>query len=189
MKIDMDSLRKGDVLKFENGEEAKIESIAFRMDDKKYYIDLGTKVAFRFDSEGKCEFPAYNISEVVLVETEDDKITYYVPNIFWQLTPVVSITVKGAKKPLKQTIVKSVFELDGMGPFYHGEIIKAEILPVVYAELRKCKGRDVSILKTEKIFCKDEKEAVKTVETFKEKYLVAAEEKSNDDTGSEVKTI
>ena len=76
-----------------------------------------------------------------------------------------------------------------MGPFYHGEIIKAEILPVVYAELRKCKGRDVSILKTEKIFCKDEKEAVKTVETFKEKYLVAAEEKSNDDTGSEVKTI
>lgn len=188
-EINMDILRKGDKIKFENGEEVEIVNIAYRTDDGLYYINVGNDTAFRYNEQGKCEFPGYDIAETELVETEDDKITYYVPYIYWCHSPVVSVYVKGGKKPIKQNVVKSIFELDGYGPFYKGEIIKANISPVVYAELRKCKGRDMEVLKTEKIFCKSEKEAEETVRNFKDKYLVTAEERANNDTGSQVKGV
>ena len=187
--INLDILRKGDKIKFENGEEVEIVNIAYRTDDHLYYINIGNDTAFRYNEAGKCEFPGYDIAETILVEKETDNITYYVPYVYWLPSPVVSIYIKGGKKPIKQHVVKTIFELDGFGPFYKGEIIKAEIMPVVYAELRKCRGRTMEVLKTEKIFCKDEKEAEETVSNFKDKYLDLSQEKADGDSGSEVKEI
>lgn len=187
--LNMDILRSGDKIIFENGEEVEIVNIAYRVDDGLYYVNVGNDTAFRYNNTGKCEFPGYDIKETVLVEKESDKITYYVPFVYWSPSPVISLYVKGGKKPIRQDVIKTIFELDGFGPFYKGEIIKADIMPVVYAELRKCKGRSMEVLKVEKIFCKDEKEAEETIKNFKDKYLDLAEEKSNDDAGSEVKGI
>lgn len=188
-QLNMDILRSGDKIIFENGEEVEIVNIVYRTDDGLYYVNVGNDTAFRYNESGKCEFPGYDIKETVLVEKESDKITYYVPYVYWMPSPVVTIRVKGGRKPIKQEVIKSIFELNGFGPFYKGEIITADIKPVVYAELRKCKGRNMEVLKVEKIFCKDEKEAEETIANFKDKYLDLAEEKSNNDTGSEVKKV
>lgn len=186
--LKMDELRKGDIITFLTGEKTSIEFISFDPGDDIYYVKVNETTAFRYDSKGKCEFPSYDIKEVELVPDPDDETVYYVPDVDVKIFPYVEVYVKGAKKPIKQFIAKSIFDLDGLGPFYKGEIIKATIGPVIIANLKKCKGRTVEILKTLKIFCKDEKEAEEELSKFKAKFVNIAEEKANEEEGAKVKS-
>lgn len=183
----MDDLRKGDIITFLTGEKVEIESIIYNVDEKLYYIQINDTTAFRYTEKGECEFPSYGISEVELVEKPEDNITYYVPDVRISTLPYIEVLIKGAKKPIKQKIIKSIFDLDGMGPFYKGEYINATFGPVVIAELKKCKGRKVETLKSLEIFCKDYKEAEEKLEEFKNRYTDQAREKAENEEGAEVK--
>lgn len=185
----MDDLRKGDIITFLTGEKTEILSVVYNVDDKNYYVQINETTAFRYNDKGKCEFPAYDILEVELVEKPEDNITYYVPDVRISVLPYIEVSIKGAKKPIKQQIIKSIFDLNGMGPFYKGEIISATFGPVVIAELKKCRGRSVETLKTLEIFCKDDKEAKEKLEEFTSKYTEQAQEKAHEDTGAEVKRV
>lgn len=184
----MDDLRKGDIITFLTGEKSEIMSIVYDVNEKTYYVQINETTAFRYNEKGKCEFPSYDISEVELVEQPEDNITYYIPDVRISTLPYIEILIKGAKKPIKQQIIKSIFDLNGMGPFYKGEIINATFGPVVIAELKKCKGRSVETLKTIEIFCKDEKEAKQKMEEFTNKYTEQAQEQANNEEGAEVKS-
>lgn len=184
----MDDLRKGDIITFLTGEKSEIMSIVYDVNEKTYYVQVNETTAFRYNEKGKCEFPSYDISEVELVEQPEDNITYYIPDVRISTLPYIEILIKGAKKPIKQQIIKSIFDLNGMGPFYKGEIINATFGPVVIAELKKCKGRSVETLKTIEIFCKDEKEAKQKMEEFTNKYTEQAQEQANNEEGAEVKS-
>lgn len=184
----MDDLRKGDIITFLTGEKSEIMSIVYDVNEKTYYVQINETTAFRYNEKGKCEFPSYDISEVELVEQPEDNITYYIPDVRISTLPYIEVLIKGAKKPIKQQIIKSIFDLNGMGPFYKGEIINATFGPVVIAELKKCKGRSVETLKTIEIFCKDEKEAKQKMEEFTNKYTEQAQEQANNEEGAEVKS-
>lgn len=184
----MDDLRKGDIITFLTGEKSEIMSIVYDVNEKTYYVQVNETTAFRYNEKGKCEFPSYDISEVELVEQPEDNITYYIPDVRISTLPYIEVLIKGAKKPIKQQIIKSIFDLNGMGPFYKGEIINATFGPVVIAELKKCKGRSVETLKTIEIFCKDEKEAKQKMEEFTNKYTEQAQEQANNEEGAEVKS-
>lgn len=184
----MDDLRKGDIITFLTGEKSEIMSIVYDVNEKTYYVQINETTAFRYNEKGKCEFPSYDISEVELVEQPEDNITYYIPDVRISTLPYIEVLIKGAKKPIKQQIIKSIFDLNGMGPFYKGEIINATFGPVVIAELKKCKGRSVETLKTIEIFCKDEKEAKQKMEEFTNKYTEQAQEQANNEKGAEVKS-
>ena len=184
----MDDLRKGDIITFLTGEKSEIMSIVYDVNEKTYYVQVNETTAFRYNEKGKCEFPSYDISEVELVEQPEDNITYYIPDVRISTLPYIEVLIKGAKKPIKQQIIKSIFDLNGMGPFYKGEIINATFGPVVIAELKKCKGRSVETLKTIEIFCKDEKEAKQKMEEFTNKYTEQAQEQASNEEGAEVKS-
>lgn len=184
----MDDLRKGDIITFLTGEKSEIMSIVYDVNEKTYYVQVNETTAFRYNEKGKCEFPSYDISEVELVEQPEDNITYYIPDVRISTLPYIEVLIKGAKKPVKQQIIKSIFDLNGMGPFYKGEIINATFGPVVIAELKKCKGRSVETLKTIEIFCKDEKEAKQKMEEFTNKYTEQAQEQASNEEGAEVKS-
>lgn len=191
VKVDnlvMDDLRKGDIITFLTGEKSEIMSIVYDVNEKTYYVQVNETTAFRYNEKGKCEFPSYDISEVELVEQPEDNITYYIPDVRISTLPYIEVLIKGAKKPIKQQIIKSIFDLNGLGPFYKGEIINATFGPVVIAELKKCKGRSVETLKTIEIFCKDEKEAKQKMEEFTNKYTEQAQEQANNEEGAEVKS-
>lgn len=179
----MDDLRKGDIITFLTGEKSEILSIVYDVNEKTYYIQVNETTAFRYNTKGKCEFPSYDIAEVELVENPDDNITYYIPDVRISTLPYIEIGIKGAKKPIKQFIVKSIFDLGNLGPFYKGETINATFGPVVIAELKKCKGRNVETLKTLEIFCKDEKEAKQKMEEFTSKYTEQAQEQAKNEEG------
>lgn len=188
-KINMQDLREDDILYFDNGECLTIKKIAYNVSDHFYYVQVSEDMAFRYTEMGKCEFPQYSIKKVDLVERPEDSITYYVPNLFIQPSPVLTVKIKGAKKPVSQKIINSIMSLNEMGPYYKGEILTAEVLPVVFAELRKCRGRDVTVLKTEHIFCKNMKEAEEKLKELQERFNKKAEEESENESGSEVKRL
>lgn len=169
-EINMEILRKGDIVHFSSGETSEIFTAAFNPNDNLYYLQFDEKTAFRYNSAGKCQFPSYDIVDVELVPQPDDDKVLYVPDIFCGDAPVVSLVCGG--KVLAQKLVKTIFDLQGFGgaKIPGGSHLEAGIVPTVFAQLKKIKGRDVIVLKTETIFCKTREEAEKKRVQFAEKY-------------------
>lgn len=169
-EINMEILRKGDIIHFVSGEQAEILTAAFNPNDGLYYIQFDEKTAFRYNSAGKCEFPNYDVEKVDLITQPDDDKVLYVPDIFCGEAPVVSLVM--GDKIISQKLVKTIFDLNGFGgaKLPGGSHLEAGIVPTVFAQLKKVKGRDVSVLKTETIFCKTKEEAEKKRVQFAEKY-------------------
>lgn len=118
------------------------------------------------------EDPSLNISNLEMVELPEDSLTYYYPKFSVELLPILKIN--GEDK-----IIYKLLDLNGL-EIKEPQVLEASYKYTVIAMLIKRKGREMSVIKQEKIIC-DTKEACE--EKLKEiensfKGLDAEDEKS-----------
>lgn len=96
------------------------------------------------------ENPSLNITNVELVERPEDKITVYYPDLGVDVLPV--LTING-----EDMFIYKLTDLDGL-EVKEPQTLKAAFKYVVVANLLKKKGRDLQLLKSEKIICESKED-------------------------------
>lgn len=106
-------------------------------DSRKVYTYQINGKAFTDDTSDMVEFTE--------VESEEDKVTYYVPKFDIDVLPV--LTVNGENK-----LVYGIIDLNGL-EIKEPQVLKAGFKYTIIASLEKKTGRDVEVIKQEQIIC------------------------------------
>lgn len=114
-----------------------------------FQFDVGNDTILSFDISGKSVEGKDSIINLIENETEEDKITYYIPKFDIEFLPV--LTVNGEDMIIYQLLDLNNLEIKG------DQTLKAQYKYVIVALLQKKLGRDIEVLKTERIIC-DSKE-------------------------------
>ena len=142
----LNRLRKGDILHLKNGESYVVDDcwisgnvIQMIMMEKKDTIFAFNILGRSLDPEGS------DVAVLQEVPQPDDEKTYYLPKIEVSELPILHIN--GEDK-----IIYQLFDLDGL-EIKEPQTLVAKYKPVIIAKLMKKKGRDLEVLKEEKIIC------------------------------------
>lgn len=114
----------------------------------------GKDISLAYDIFGNSlEDPSLNITDVEFVEKPEDKTTIYYPNLDVGVLPV--LTING-----EDMFIYKLTDLDGL-EVKEPQVLKAAFKYVVVANLLKKKGREVQLLKSEKIICGSQEDCQK----------------------------
>ena len=147
----LNRLRQGDILHLKNGESYTVDDcwisgnvIQMVMIEKKDTIFAFNILGRSLDPEGS------DVAVLQEVPQPDDEKTYYLPKIEVSDLPVLHIN--GEDK-----IIYQLFDLDGL-EIKEPQTLVAKYKPVITAKLMKKKGRDLEMLKEEKIICESKED-------------------------------
>ena len=110
-----------------------------------FQIKLAEDNILSFDINGKSIEGKESIAQLIENETEEDKITYYIPKFDIEFLPVLTVNDE-------DRIIYQLLELDGL-KVNKKQILKAGYKYVIVAMLQKKLGRDIEVIKTERIIC------------------------------------
>lgn len=102
----------------------------------------------------------YNIQELIEVPQPEDEETFYIPKIDVNRLPI--LTVNGEDK-----IIIQLLDLNGL-EIKRKQKLKAEYRPVITAMLQKKKGRDLEVIKEEKIICDSDEDCESRLKKIEE---------------------
>ena len=163
--VNLIRMREDDILVLNNGTEIHVDScwnngdlFQVSSDGEIYTFDILGRNLNATPGEGK------NVKELIEVEKESDKETYYVPKFDVDMLPV--LTVNGSDR-----IIRTLFELDGL-EVTEPQTLAAQYKYVIIGSLRKIHGRDIEVLKQDEVICQDKEECenlLKSIEKLNDK--------------------
>ena len=146
--VNINRVRAGDEFLLESGEKLLIEE-AWSAGGV-YQVKASDGTIYSFSINGESLEGKGNVLEFIENETEEDKITYYIPKFDIDMLPV--LTINGEDK-----IIYSLMELNGL-EVNEKQKLKASYKYVIIALLQKKLGRDITVLKKENIICQSKEE-------------------------------
>lgn len=105
--------------------------------------------------------PSRIVSLIEVSQPDDDK-TYYIPKFNVDLLPILK--VNGEEKIIMQLLELNGLEVKG------NQKLEASYKHVIIAQLLKKKGRDIEVLKEEKIICDSEEDCKKKLDEMSEQF-------------------
>lgn len=163
-KAYMNVLRSGDYITVEGKEfevkdckgERGIYTVTIEIDGKGTELNydiMGTSLA-----SGNL-----NITDVRFVENPDDDKTFYYPNLIVDILPVLNINGE-------DRIVYKLMDLNDL-EVKAPQVLKASYQYVITVNLMKRKGRELEVLKSEKIICGTEEQCKKRLNEIEKQFV------------------
>lgn len=160
--VNLVRMREDDILVLNNGDKIHVDScwnngdlFQVKSEDEIYTFDiLGRSLAG----------DASSVKELIEVEKESDKETFYVPRFDVNILPV--LTVNGSDR-----IIRTLFELNGL-EVTEPQTLEAQYKYVIVGTLRKVHGRDIEVLKQDEVICQSKEECedlLKSIENLNDK--------------------
>lgn len=140
--------RAGDEIILESGEKFLIKESWSAGGIFQFDVDNNTILSY--DINGKSVEGKESVVELIENETEDDKITYYIPKFDIEFLPVLTVNNE-------DRIVYSLLDLNGI-QVNRKQTLKASFKYVIVALLQKKLGRDITVLKKQEIICQSREE-------------------------------
>lgn len=156
--VNINRMRTGDKIKLESGKELTVSENWMAQGIYQMVPVEEPDCIYSFDITGRNLDPNFkqaNVVEFTEVPNEDDDKTYYVPKFDVDLLPVLHIN--GEDK-----LIYRLDELNGL-EVKGDQTLKAAYKYTIIALLQKKKGRDIEVLKEQKIICESKQEAIKNL--------------------------
>lgn len=163
--VNLVRMREDDILVLNNGDKIHVDScwnngdlFQVKSEEEIYTFDILGRNLNAIPGEGK------NVKELIEVEKESDKETFYVPRFDVDMLPV--LTVNGSDR-----IIRTLFELNGL-EVTEPQMLQAQYKYVIVGTLRKVHGRDIDVLKQDEVICQSKEECedlLKSIENLNDK--------------------
>ena len=142
--------RAGDEITLSTGEIYEIKEAWSAGGYYQFKVNDKDELILTVDINGKAVDNHGDIISLREIETEDDKITYYIPKFDVEFLPV--LTVNNEDK-----IVYSLMDLNGI-EVSTPQTLQATYKYVIVAMLQKKLGRDITVIKKQEIICQSKED-------------------------------
>ena len=157
--VNINRMRTGDKIKLESGKELTVSENWMAQGIYQMVPVEEPDCIYSFDSTGRNLDPNFkqaNVVEFTEVPNEDDDKTFYVPKFDVDLLPVLHINGE-------DVFIYRLDQLNGL-EVKGDQTLLAAYKYTVIAMLQKKKGRDIEVLKEQKIICDSKEDALKTLD-------------------------
>lgn len=157
--VNINRMRTGDKIKLESGKELTVSENWMAQGIYQMVPVEEPDCIYSFDITGRNLDPNFkqaNVVEFTEVPNEDDDKTFYVPKFDVDLLPVLHINGE-------DVFIYRLDQLNGL-EVKGDQTLLAAYKYTVIAMLQKKKGRDIEVLKEQKIICDSKEDALKTLD-------------------------
>lgn len=163
--VNINRMRSGDKFKLESGKELTISECWTAQGIYQIVPVEEPESVYSYDILGRNLDPNFkkaNIVEFTEVPSEEDNQVIYFPKFDIDYLPV--LTINGEER-----FIYKLLDLDGL-EVKGDQVLKAGNKYTVIALLMKRQGRDIEVLKEQKIICESKKNAVETLDKIAEQF-------------------
>ena len=146
--LNINRLRAGDEIKLETGDTLLVKEAWSAGGIYQFKVEDDSILSF--DINGQAADNHGNMISFIEHETEEDKITYYIPKFDIEFLPVLTVNNE-------DRIIYSLLDLNGL-EVESKQVLHAEYKYVIVALLQKKLGRDITVLKKQEIICQSKKD-------------------------------